>query len=114
MGIDPSGDDDPFEDPFEDPFADDPLEDSFEDDSFGGGDDGADELEDTFNSIERSTLVAFIVVAVLVHAGLFGASLGVMLIGFRAQWIFGGALTVGGVLALVLGVVAYRRYRSRQ
>ena len=113
MGFDPSGDDDPFEDPF----GDDPLEDPFESDPLedptGGRDSGDDDLEETFSEISRSTLLAFVVVAVLVHAGLFGASLGVMLIGFRSQWVGGGALAIGGGLALVVAVVVYRRYSAR-
>ena len=110
MGFDPPGDDDPFEDPFgddplEDPFESDPLEDPIGDES--GGD---EDLERTFSEISRSTLLAFVVVAVLVHAGLFGASLGVMLIGFRSQWVGGSALAISGGLALVVAVVVYRRY----
>jgi len=104
VGFDPPGDDDPLEDPF----GDDPLEDPIGDRS--GGD---DDLERTFSEISRSTLLAFVVVAGLVHAGLFGASLGVMLIGFRSQWVSGGALAIGGSLALVVAVVVYRRYSAR-
>ncbi|MFA9417713.1 hypothetical protein [Natrinema sp. HArc-T2] len=112
MDFDPPGDDDPLEDPFgddplEDPFESDPLEDPIGDRS------GDDDLERTFSEISRSTLLAFVVVAVLVHAGLFGASLGVMLIGFRSQWVGGGALAIGGTLALVVAVVVYRRYSAR-
>ncbi|SDC02404.1 hypothetical protein [Natrinema hispanicum] len=113
MGFDPPADDDPLEDPF----ADDPLEDPFGSDPFedpiGGGDSDDDDLEQTFSEILRSTLLAFVVVAVLVHAGLFGASLGVMLIGFRSQWVGGGALAIGGTLTLVVAVVVYRRYSAR-
>ncbi|SIR58203.1 DUF7322 domain-containing protein [Natronorubrum thiooxidans] len=111
MGFDPPPDDDPFDDPF----GDDPLEDPFADDPIGGGDgDSGNDLEEAFSQGSRSTLLAFVMVAVLVHAGLFSASLGVMLIGFRSQWIVGGALAVGGVLALSLAVVGYRRYKRRR
>ncbi len=109
MGFDPPADDDPFEDPL----GDDPLEDPFGD-PFGGGDGDDDDLERTFSEISRSTLLAFIVVAVLVHVGLFSVSLGVMLVGFRSQWVGGGVLAIGGVLALGVAVVGYRRYRTHQ
>lgn len=97
MLFDPLGDDDPLDDPFD-----------------GGpiGGDGDDDLEDALKETSRSTLLAFITAAALVHVGLFGASLGAMLIGFRGQWLLGGALTVGGGFALVLAVVSYRRYRN--
>lgn len=108
-------DDDPFEDPFEDPFADDPFEDPFADDSSGGSDGDADaDVAAALTDTPRETLLAFMIVAVLVHGGLFAAALGAMLVGFRGQWTVGGALTVGGVTALGLAVVTYRRYRSRQ
>ncbi|MFD1563597.1 hypothetical protein ACFR99_08555 [Haloarchaeobius amylolyticus] len=114
MGFDPPGDDDPLEDPF----GDDPLEDPFESDPFedpiGDRSGGDSDLERTFSKISRSTLLAFVVVAGLIHAGLFGASLGVMLIGFRSQWVGGGALVIGGGVALVVAVVVYRRYSARQ
>lgn len=110
MVLDPSDDD-----PFEDPFADDPFEDPFADDSNGGSDGDADsDVTAALTDTPRETLLAFIVVAVLVHGGLFAAALGAMLVGFRGQWTIGGALTVGGVAALGLATVTYRRYRSRQ
>ena len=115
MVLGPS-DDDPFDDPFagdpfEDPFSDDPLEDPFAGDR--GGEDEADaDIEQSLGEIPRQTLLAFIVVGVLVHAGLFAAALGLMLVGFRGQWLVGGGLAVGGVLALAIAVVRYRRYRN--
>jgi len=51
---------------------------------------------------------------VLVHAGLFATSLGLMLVGFRGQWLVGGTLAVGGLLALSGAVVQYRRFRHTQ
>ncbi len=108
MGFDPPGDDDPFEDPF----GDDPFEDPFED-PIGSGDSSDEDLERTFSEISRATLLAFVVVAGLVHAGLFGVSLGAMLLAFRNQWVVGGTLVIGGGLALVVAVVVYRRYSTR-
>ena len=118
--VDPSDDDDPFEDPF----AGDPLEDPFAEDSHGdpledpfAGDDGdvADEdVQSALTDTPRETLVAFVTVAILVHGGLFAASLGAMLVGFRGQWTVGGGLLVGGVGALALAVVRYRWFRAGQ
>ncbi|AXR77168.1 DUF7322 domain-containing protein [Natrarchaeobaculum sulfurireducens] len=114
MVFDPS-DDDPFaDDPFEDPFADDPLEDPFADGRTDTGSDGADDIEKTLGEIPRATLLAFIVVGVLVHAGLFAAALGLMLVGFRGQWLIGGGLAAGGFLALFGAIVQYRRFRRAQ
>lgn len=98
MIFDPLEEDDPLEDPF------------------GGGasgDDG-DDLEENLKDVSRPTLLAFITVAVLVQAGILGASLGLMLMGFRGQWVVGGVLTIGGVLALALAFVRYRRFRKRR
>lgn len=98
MIFDPLGDDDPFDDPF-------------------GGDsngDGSDDLQENLEAVSRETLLAFVAVAVLVQAGLLGGSLGVMLIGFRGQWVGGGVLTIGGVLALAIAYVTYRRYQEGQ
>ncbi|OIB56063.1 DUF7322 domain-containing protein [Natrialba sp. SSL1] len=106
--LDPSDDD-----PFEDPFGDDPLDDPFGDGSTGDGE--ADEdIASTFESIDRSTLLAFVTVGVLVHGGIFAASLGAMLVGFRGQWVVGGSLAVAGVAALVLSVGIYRRYKAKE
>jgi len=114
---DPFGDDDPLEDPF----AGDPLEDPFENTASGDpfaddsdGLDGTDDLEAAFAEGSSDTLRAFIIVAVLVHAGLFGASLGAMLVGFRGQWVVGGSLMVGGLLAIAGAIVRYRWYRDEE
>ncbi|WP_049912435.1 DUF7322 domain-containing protein [Natrialba hulunbeirensis] len=106
--LDPSDDD-----PFEDPFADDPLDDPFGDGSTGDGE-ADDDIAGTFESIDRSTLLAFVTVGVLVHGGIFAASLGAMLVGFRGQWVVGGTLAVAGVAALILSVGIYRRYKTQQ
>ncbi|WP_425492720.1 DUF7322 domain-containing protein [Halosolutus amylolyticus] len=37
-----------------------------------------------------------------------------MLLVFRGQWLVGGGLAIGGLLALALAVVSYRRYRDRE
>ncbi|ADB61659.1 hypothetical protein Htur_2786 [Haloterrigena turkmenica DSM 5511] len=115
MGPDPS-DDDPFDDPFggdplRDPFENDPLEDPFEDPA---GDSESDEdLERAFAELSSETLLAFIVVGVLVHVGVFAGALGLMFLGFRGQWLIGGGLVIVGTVALGLAVATYRRYRAR-
>lgn len=55
------------------------------------------------------TLKAFVLLAVVVQAGLFVGSLGLMLVAFRGQRVFGGALILTGLLTLALAVVLYRR-----
>jgi len=110
VGFDPPDDDDPFEDPF----AGDPFEDPFSEDSFSGHASDPDRNADIEAALEQSspeTLRAFLVVAVLVHAGVFATSVGAMLIGFRGQWTVGGTLVVGGLFAIGLAVVRYRWYR---
>jgi len=72
----------------------------------------ARELGDAVESIAPETLRAFVTVAVLVHVGLFAASLGAMLAAFRGQTALGGAVAAGGLLALALAVRAYRRRPS--
>lgn len=116
MGPDPS-DDDPFDDPlggdpFRDPFENDPLEDPFEDP--GGGSESDEDLERAFGDLSSGTLLAFIVVGVLVQAGVFAGALGLMFIGFRGQRLVGGGLVIAGTVALGLAVATYRRYRARE
>ncbi|EMA35649.1 DUF7322 domain-containing protein [Halobiforma nitratireducens] len=107
--------DDPLEgDPLDDPLGGDPLEDPFGSGSDGSESEADDDIADALGSIERATLLAFVTVGALVHGGVLAASLGVMLIGFRGQWVVGGVLAAAGVGALALSVVVYRRYRVRQ
>lgn len=54
----------------------------------------------SLEEIPRETLRAFLVAVVLAQAGLFGISLGLLLVGFRGQWTIGGSLVVCGLLAL--------------
>lgn len=63
------------------------------------------------SAVEVSTEVAtaFWSVVVLVNVGLFGASLGLMLVYFRNDLELGGGLLLLGAFALVH---AYRRYRQ--
>ena len=76
-------------------------------------DDEADRnLREGLADISPETLRRFVLVAVLVQVGLFAASLGVMLAWFRGQRAVGGALVVGGAVALVVSLAVYRRQRS--
>ena len=78
-------------------------------------DDGSDEnadLQEVFTGTRPATLRAFLLVWVLVQVGLFAGSLGVMLVAFRRQWGLGILLAGGGLAALVLAVLRYRRYRA--
>lgn len=52
-------------------------------------------------------LKAFWSLVVLFNVGLFAVSLGIMLIGFRGAWAFGGAFLAVGLLALARGVYRY-------
>ena len=76
-------------------------------------DDEADrDLREGLANVSPETLRRFVVVAVLVQAGLFAASLGVMLAWFRGQRAVGGALVVGGAAALAISVAVYQRQKG--
>lgn len=72
------------------------------------------DLEQGLRGVSPETLRTFVLLAVLVQAGLFAGSLGVLLVAFRGQRLVGGALTVGGVSSLVISVAIYRRRRRSQ
>lgn len=73
-------------------------------------DDEADrDLRQALRDASPETLKAFVLLTVLIQAGLFAGSLGVMLVAFRGQWTVGGTLVVGGLLVLVLAIVLYRK-----
>jgi hypothetical protein len=50
---------------------------------------------------------------IFANVGLFGVSLGAMLIGFRGQWFWGGAAFLVGVLALLRTYLQYRSFVTR-
>lgn len=58
------------------------------------------------------TLNAFLFLAILIQAGLFVGSLGVMLFVFRDQRLLGSSLAVAGLLALAVAVVLYRKRKQ--
>lgn len=67
------------------------------------------DLREGLRDASPETLKAFALLAVLIQAGLFAGSLGVMLVAFRNQWVVGGVLVVGGLLGLGFAVVRYRK-----
>lgn len=84
-------------------------------DPFSPEDDGSDfgpEFQKSVEKMPAGTFWAFVLAALLGHAGLFAGSLGLLLIAFRSQWVLGGGLLAGGLLALVLTVLIYRRHRA--
>lgn len=70
-------------------------------------------LEDSIQRADAATFWGFLAAAGLAQAGLFAASLGLMLAGFRGQGTLGGVLVGGGVVALALagGIVRWHRRR---
>jgi hypothetical protein len=66
-------------------------------------------LRDGLGEISPDVLRTFVVLALVVQAGLFAASLGLMLLWFRGQRLLGGGLAVAGVLALGASAVIYRQ-----
>lgn len=67
------------------------------------------DLRRAFREVSPETLRMFVLLAVLIQAGLFTGSLGVMLFAFRGQRVLGGVLAVAGLLVLGVSVVLYRR-----
>jgi small-conductance mechanosensitive channel len=70
------------------------------------------DLREGLRNADPETLRAFVVLAVVVQAGLFAASLGVMLVWFRGQRLLGTALALGGLLALGASFALYRKRRG--
>ncbi|WP_435063078.1 DUF7322 domain-containing protein [Halobaculum sp. EA56] len=71
-------------------------------------DNPADSLPDP-ESVDPAVQRSFWMAVVYANVALFGVSLGLMLVGFRGQWRWGGAAAVVGVLA---GVRVYQTYRA--
>jgi hypothetical protein len=67
------------------------------------------DLREGLRNISPETLKMFVLLAVLIQAGLFVGSLGVMLFAFRNQRMLGSGLAGAGVLVLGVSVVLYRR-----
>lgn len=69
------------------------------------------DLRQGLQDASPETLKAFVLLAALLQVGLFVGSLGVMLFVFRNQRALGGTLVVGGLFALALTAVLYRKRR---
>ena len=72
------------------------------------------DLREGLRNISPETLRQFVLLAVLIQAGLFVGSLGVMLFAFRGQRLLGGVLAVAGFLVLGISVVLYRKFVSSE
>ncbi|WP_313691113.1 DUF7322 domain-containing protein [Halorarum halobium] len=68
----------------------------------------ADDLTDPAD-VDADVLTAFWTAVLYANVALFGVSFGLMLIGFRAQWRWGGAAILVGLLA---GVRVYQTHRA--
>jgi hypothetical protein len=83
----------------------------FESDS---SDEASAEFEEAVSDMSPETLLAFMGALFFAHVGLLATSVGLLLIYFRGQWALGGAVAVGGVVALVLTGWIYRWYKEAQ
>ncbi|WP_338738540.1 DUF7322 domain-containing protein [Haloplanus salilacus] len=68
------------------------------------------DLSESIRTLPAATLWAFVLTAAFAQAGLFGVSLGLMLVGFRGQWAIGGLLAAAGTVAL-LAAIAVREWQ---
>jgi hypothetical protein len=71
------------------------------------------DLGDSMQRADAATFWAFLAAALLAQAGLFAVSIGLMFGGFRGQWMLGGPLVGGGLVALALTVGIVRWHRRR-
>jgi hypothetical protein len=76
------------------------------------GNESPAEIQGSIQEASRETLWGFVVAALFAHAGLFAASLGLMLGYFRDQWALGGTLFAFGLVALAITVGIYRWHKS--
>lgn len=72
----------------------------------------ADRLPDA-SEADPAVQSAFWKAVVYANVALFGVSLGLMLVGFRGQWRWGGAAVLVGLLAGVRLYQTYRAFRDR-
>ena len=73
----------------------------------------ADSLPDA-SSVDPAVQRPFWMAVVYANVALMGVSLGLMLIGFRGQWRWGGAAVVVGLLAGVRVYQVYREFEQRR
>lgn len=77
-------------------------------------DTAGEDLADGVGSLSSATFRAFVAGLLLAQAGLFAASLGLLLVWFRGQSFLGGALAVGGAAALLATVWIVRWHGRRE
>lgn len=65
------------------------------------------------NDVPEDVARSFWAAVIFANIGLFGVSLGLMLIGFRGQWLWGGGAFVIGALALLRTYLEYRSFVNR-
>ena len=63
---------------------------------------------------DPAIIVGFWSLVILFNIGLFGLTVGPMLIYFRGDWSLGGALLGLGALATIHGLYKYRSLRQRE
>ena len=73
----------------------------------------ADDLPD-FSSVDSAVSGPFLIAVVYANVALLGVSLGLMLVGFRGEWGWGGAAVVVGLFAAVRVYQTYRGFERRR
>ena len=74
--------------------------------------DRSGEFQSSVTELPGEVFWAFLGAVLLAQVGLFAASLGLMLVGFRGQLLIGGSLLAGGTLALGSALALYRWVRT--
>jgi len=75
-------------------------------------DDPSESLPDP-STVDSEIQRAFAIAVIYANVAMLGVSLGLMLIGFRGQWRWGGAAVVVGLLAGVRVYQTVRAFRAR-
>lgn len=73
----------------------------------------ADGLPDP-SSVDPEVSGPFLIAVIYANVALFGVSLGLMLVGFRGEWRWGGAATLVGLFAAVRVYQTYRAFEARR
>lgn len=63
--------------------------------------------------VPTDVLHRFWALVAVFNVGTFGAATGLMLVGFREVWYYGGLMTLIGVLTCAYGVRRYRHYQRQ-
>lgn len=63
-------------------------------------------------NVPKELFRAFWGLVAVFNVGLFATSLGVLLVAFRGEWVFGGAVLTTGLASLAYGLHRYRVYRA--